>query len=91
MYLITYQKRNGDIFCRVRSSIPCAIGKETSMGWKVVDVKQQFKNNFYTLSECKTLETNYYKRKHFCRNFKRFFQDNMPIIMLLIILFLLIK
>lgn len=65
MYLISYQKRNGDIFCRVRNTIPnCGIGGETSMGWKVVDIKYWFKNGFYSSSQHYKLYSKFKKRNH---------------------------
>ena len=57
MYLIFYQKRNGEVICRVRDTIPhYSIGKETSMGWKIIDIKQKFKSSYYSFAECRRLE-----------------------------------
>ena len=89
MYLITYQKRNGDIFCRIRNSIPYhTSGNTTSMGWKIIDIKYRFKNNFYDLNECRELERNYYKRKHSINNFFQYIQKNNAMIFIIIIVIL---
>lgn len=51
MFLITYKKRNGELLYRKRNSIPCAIGKHTSMGWTVVDIKQNYKGKYVSLRD----------------------------------------
>lgn len=46
--LITYQKRNGEIFNRIRNTYcPYRVGDTTSMGWKVLDIKYNYKNKYY--------------------------------------------
>lgn len=46
--LITYQKSNGDIFFRPRvSSGDLYVGKETSMGWKVLAIHYKYGDNYY--------------------------------------------
>ena len=68
MYLISYQKRNGEVFCRIRNTIPdCGIGHETSMGWKVVDIKYWFKNGFYSTSQYNKLYTKNKNKKQFIK------------------------
>ena len=45
---VTYQKRDGSIIQRLRNTaVPYKIGEETSMGWKVLDIEYEYKNNFY--------------------------------------------
>ena len=52
---ITYQKRNGCIFQRLReTALPYKIGEETSMGWKVLNIEYEYNNEFYS-------EHDYYK------------------------------
>ena len=52
MILITYQKRNGDIFQRVRNTYTSyRVGEETSMGWKVLDIKYKYKDRYYSYAE----------------------------------------
>ena len=66
MVQVTYQKRNGDIFDRFRTTYPTyKIGEETSMGWKVLDIKYKWGNKYYHTSE-------YYERveKAFKRDLK---------------------
>lgn len=55
MYQITYQKRNGEVFYRIRNTIPGAIGDETSMGWIILDIKYLFKKDYYSFVEYKQL------------------------------------
>jgi len=46
--LITYQKSNGEIFFRSRvSSGDLYVGKETSMGWKVLAIHYKYGENYY--------------------------------------------
>lgn len=92
MYLISYQKRNGEVFCRIRNTIPdCGLGHQTSMGWKVIDIKYWFKNGFYSSNEYGNLKTKYYKRKHLSKTLNQFFIHYATIILLFIILIILIK
>lgn len=92
MYLITYEKRNGDIFCRLRNSIPeCGIGKETSMGWKVVDVKSYFKGGYYSIPKCKLLEKKQRKINKIRINLLDFFKKNINLFALLILIFFSLK
>lgn len=47
-YMITYQKGNGEILLRPRKTIyDLTIGKETSMGWKVLDIHYLYNGNYY--------------------------------------------
>ncbi len=47
--IVFYQKRNGIIFIRPRKSvIGLEIGKETSMGWKVLNIHYLYEGNYYT-------------------------------------------
>lgn len=49
MVQITYQKRNGCIIQRIRSTVlPYKIGDTTSMGWKVLNIEYEYKNKFYS-------------------------------------------
>lgn len=90
MYLITYQKSNGEVFCRIRNTMPeCGIGKETSMGWKILDIKCNYKNNYYTISKCNNLQKKQYKRNHIKKSISRFFQKySTTFIFILLIPFL---
>lgn len=48
MMQITYQKDNGCIFQRYRSTtLPYKIGETTSMGWKVLNIEYEYKNKYY--------------------------------------------
>lgn len=52
MIQVTYQKNNGEIFDRIRSTyLPYRVGDITSMGWKVLDIKYRYKDKFYSLEE----------------------------------------
>jgi hypothetical protein len=92
MYLIFYQKRNGEVICRIRNTMPqTSIGKETSMGWKVVDIKQRFKNSYYSFSECNKLENNRIKKYRFIKNIKSYFNKYAIQLIFILILFFLLK
>lgn len=46
-YMITYQKENGNIFFRLRKTPgELHIGDITSMGWKVLDIHQEYEGNY---------------------------------------------
>lgn len=46
--IITYQKANGELLLRRRTSqYDLFIGKETSMGWKVLDIHYEYGGNYY--------------------------------------------
>lgn len=48
----TFEKRNGQIIRRIRNTYPSyRIGDETSMGWKVVDIRYKYKNKYYHKGE----------------------------------------
>ena len=73
MYLIIYQKRNGDTFERKRATLPnTKIGSETSMGWIVKDIKYQVGNKYYSSYDyMKHKRTDKFKR-NIILNFDRF-------------------
>lgn len=46
--IITYQKENGKLLLRHRNTeYDLYIGKETSMGWKVLDIHYEYDGNYY--------------------------------------------
>jgi len=46
-YIVTYQKRNGEIFLRKRKNVcDLQIGITTSMGWKVLDIHEEYEGNY---------------------------------------------
>ena len=48
MLQVTYQKRNGIVFKRLRDTTPpYRVGEETSMGWKVLKIEYEYNNKFY--------------------------------------------
>lgn len=54
-FLVIYQKRSGEIIYRTLSSIPkYSKGDITSMGWKVLDIKNMYKGKTYTNYEYRT-------------------------------------
>ena len=53
---ITYQKNDGSIFQRYRNTeLPYKIGDITSMGWKVLNIEYEYKNNYYPENEYNVL------------------------------------
>ena len=92
MYLIFYQKRDGEIICRIRNTIPeYGIGKITSMGWKVIDIKHKFKSSYYSISEYNKLESNMRKKINIYKTIKKCFNKYIIQIIFVIILFILLK
>lgn len=52
MMQVTYQKRDGSIIHRLRStSLPYSIGEETSMGWKVLNIEYNYNGKYYSKNE----------------------------------------
>ena len=52
MMQITYQKKDGSIIHRTRSTtLPYKIGDITSMGWKVLNIEYEYNNKFYSMNE----------------------------------------
>ncbi len=77
---ITYKKRNGEIFTRIRNTYPpYRVGDITSMGWQVLDIKYRHKDKYYNYDEWSKLvdkEFNKQKRKremiHNTKNFIKY-------------------
>jgi len=67
VYLITYQKKNGDIIYRERATLPGIVGSETSMGWIIQDIKYQFNNKYYDYVDYKNISKKYYAKRHIFR------------------------
>ena len=45
-FLVIYQKSSGELIYRTRTSRPnYKVGDRTSMGWKVIDIKNMYKGN----------------------------------------------
>lgn len=65
MIQITYQKRNGEIFQRIRNTyLPYRVGDTTSMGWKVLDIKYKYGKRYYDVVEYdKIIDTKWKRRK----------------------------
>lgn len=89
MEKITYQKRNGDIIHRIRTTgIPYRVGETTSMGWKVLDIKYNYNGKFYSRSEYDRLLDKAWDRDKkitkFKKNIARVYHEILSIVMLLI-------
>ncbi len=70
MIQVTYQKRDGTIFQRLRETyLLHKVGKTTSMGWKVLAIKYQYKDKFYSEFDYSMLL--YKKKQLFLKKQKR--------------------
>lgn len=86
MFQITYQKRNGEIFNRIRNTLPYeTIGEYTSMGWLIVDIKRKHGNKYYSSSEYHKIATKSKNFNHKIRLFQRFIKSYATTIMLFIL------
>ena len=48
MVLVTYQKRNGEVFDRVMTTSPSyKIGATIPIGWKVLNIMYRYKGKYY--------------------------------------------
>jgi hypothetical protein len=73
---IIYQKRNGEIFERIRNTyITYRIGDTTSMGWKVLDIQYKYKNKYYSSMEYDRVINENIKRRKKIMNFKKQFYN----------------
>ena len=72
MYQITYQKNNGEVFNRIRNTIPYSVGDYTSMGWLVVDIKYNFNGKYYSASDYHKLKSRSNKIQQYKRSFKKY-------------------
>lgn len=49
-YKVYYQKRNGEVIIRSRTTLPPqGIGEISSMGWKILDIKIYHQYRWYSL------------------------------------------
>lgn len=93
-FLIIYKKRNGDILYRIRHSEPhTAIGKTTSMGWVVMDIKRMNNGKLYSTYDYSCLiEKRIAIRSAFTNIFnKKNIRDLLLFIIMLYILFVKLK
>lgn len=90
MYLVTYEKKNGDIIYRTRNSIPGYIGDITSMGWIIKNIQYNFKGKYYDFREYKKISQRHYKINHILKALNRYIKKYgfNAILMILIILYL---
>lgn len=87
MYQITYKKRNGEVFYRIRDSLPTqTIGEETSMGWIILDIKYLINNKFYSFSEYKQIMKKYKKINHVLRYTNQFMKQYATTLFLIILI-----
>lgn len=72
MMKITYQKRNGEIIERTRTTgLPYSIGETTSMGWKVLDIQYLYNGKYYHSGEYEKKVDKAFERERKIAQFKR--------------------
>lgn len=87
MYQITYKKKNGEVFYRIRDSLPTqTIGEETSMGWLILDVKYLFNSKYYSFIEYKKLLNKRRKYNHIIRQTNQFMKQYATTLFLIILI-----
>lgn len=68
---ITYQKRNGELIERTRTTgLPYRIGETTSMGWKVLDIQYLYNGKYYHRGEYEEKVDRAFKKEQKKRKFK---------------------
>ena len=75
MVQTTYQKKNGELVNKItyfRGQYK--IGEENGFGWKVVDIKCKFKDNFYPMYEYDRLIQKHWKREDTIDEIKKKFK-----------------
>ncbi len=76
--LVVYQKKNGDIIERKRTTFPeHHIGEYTSMGWKILDIKYEYKNKYYSTEEYYSIQNKITKKVLFYRKFKLYLKNQL--------------
>lgn len=95
MIQITYQKRDGSIFYRIRNTLlPYKIGDTTSMGWKVINIEYKYNNKYYKEYEYNRIiyknKQRYFKIKKIKEFFIRQLISLLNYILGLIIIYLII-
>lgn len=69
---ITYQKKNGEIIERTRTTgLPYRIGETTSMGWKVLDIQYLYNGKYYHSGEYEEKVNKAFERGRKKAQFKR--------------------
>lgn len=87
MFLVIYQKSNGEILERKRNTFPnYAIGEYTSMGWLVLDIRYKYKNKYYTSSDYYKIKCK--RKKYNFRSLRLFLKKYATTILLIIIIIL---
>lgn len=86
MYQITYKKRNGEIFYRIRNSLPGKIGEETSMGWIIQNIQYYFNGNYYDFVDYKKITRQYYKATHKIRTINKYIKKYGTSVALIILI-----
>lgn len=73
MYKITYQKRNGEVFDRIRATLPVnSIGDETSMGWTILNIQFGLGSKYYNLREYQIKNRKQIKKYRIYKTINRF-------------------
>ena len=76
MYKITYQKSNGEIFDRIRNTLPIhSVGETTSMGWKILNIQWKYNKKFYSYADYNYLVKKEIERHHIYLKFKKAFNN----------------
>lgn len=71
MIQITYQKKDGTIFTRLRNTIlSYNIGDTTSMGWKVLNIQYNFNGKYYSKYDYEKLMMNKKKKQQRIKQFQ---------------------
>ena len=68
MFLIVYQKRNGELIYRKRMSLPGRIGEQTSMGWTIQDINYFYNGKYYSASDYNKLMS---KQHNIVKSFRK--------------------
>ena len=91
MIQITYQKRNGEIFNRIRNTyFEHRVGDTTSMGWKVLDIKYNYNGRYYNKFDYDRLITIKWNKEKKIYKFKKdltYFYKNINHLLIFLIIF----
>ena len=77
MFLIVYQKRNGELIYRTRNSLPGKIGDITSMGWLIKDINYLYHGKYYSASDYNRLMNKQHNIVKSYRKLKQFIKNNL--------------
>ncbi len=85
MYKIVYEKSNGQLIERIRTTLPhYKIGEMTSMGWIIKNIQYNFNNNYYDYIEYRQKVNKAKQYNHMFNNIRTFIKKYSTSLLILV-------